>query len=68
MVDLPYAPVKRVAMKNGAERVGDEATKRLTEVAEEYIGKVAQEAAKLAQHAGRKTLKPEDIELAVRGL
>ncbi len=55
-------------MKNGAERVGDEATKRLTEVAEEYIGKVAQEAAKLAQHAGRKTLKPEDIELAVRGL
>ena len=34
--------------------------------AEEYIGKLTKEADKLATHAGRKTLKAEDIEMAAK--
>jgi histone H3/H4 len=34
--------------------------------AEEYIAKLTKDANKLAMHAGRKTLKEEDIELAAK--
>lgn len=65
MVELPIAPFARIARKNGADRVSNEAAQKLALVAEEYAGKVVAEAVKLANHAGRKTIKIEDIELAV---
>jgi histone H3/H4 len=34
--------------------------------AEEYIAKLTKDANKPAMHAGRKTIKEEDIELAAR--
>lgn len=66
MVDLPIAPFARIARKHGAERVSDEAAQRLARAAEEYAGKIVAEAAGLAGHAGRKTLKIEDVELAIQ--
>ena len=66
MADLPSAAVIRIAKANGAERVGSDAAKVLVEKAEEYIGQLTKEATKLATHAGRKTLKEEDIDLAAQ--
>ena len=63
MADLPIAAVIRIAKANGAERVGSDAAALLVMKAEEYIGKLTKEADKLATHAGRKTLKAEDIEM-----
>jgi len=66
MSDLPIAAVVRIAKSNGAERVGSAAAAVLVEKAEDYIGNLAKEAFKLAQHAGRKTIKEEDVEMAAR--
>jgi DNA-binding protein len=64
MADLPIAAIVRIAKNNGAERVGSDASEILVQKGEEYIGKLVKEAVKLANHAGRKTLKEEDIEMA----
>jgi histone H3/H4 len=64
MADLPIAAVVRVAKNSGAERVGSDASEILVAKTEEYLGKLVKEAVKLAAHAGRKTLKEEDIEMA----
>ncbi len=68
MADLPIAAVVRIAKQNGADRVGSDAAKALVEESEKYIGKVVKEANKLAMHAGRKTIKEEDIELAMKSI
>ncbi len=68
MADLPIAAVVRIAKQNGADRVGSDAAKALVEKSEKYIGKVVKEANKLAMHAGRKTIKEEDIELAMKSI
>jgi len=64
MADLPIAAVVRVAKNSGAERVGSDASEILVAKTEDYLGKLVKEAVKLAAHAGRKTLKEEDIEMA----
>jgi DNA-binding protein len=68
MADLPIAAVNRIAKANGAERVGRDASELLVKYAEEYIGKVAKEANRLADHAGRKTIKAEDVEMAIENI
>jgi len=64
MADLPIAAVVRIAKKNGAERVGSDAAAALVVKAEEYIATLTKEANRLAQHAGRKTIKEEDVKMA----
>ena len=66
MADLPIAAIIRIAKKSGAERVGSDAAVALLAKTEEYIANLTKEANKLAMHAGRKTLKEEDIELAAK--
>ena len=66
--DLPTAAVVRIAKANGAERVGSDGAASIVQMAGAYIGKLAREANKLASHAGRKTLKAEDIEMASENL
>ncbi len=68
MADLPIAAVVRIAKANGAERVGSDAAELLVKKAEAYIGKLAKEAEKLASHAGRKTIKAEDVEMASQNI
>ena len=65
MVDLPIAAVIRIARKSGAERVGSDAAAALLAKTEVYIANLTKEANRLAQHAGRKTIKEEDVDLAV---
>jgi DNA-binding protein len=64
LADLPIAAVIRIAKENGAERVGSDAAALLVQKAEEYIASLTKEANKLAMHAGRKTIKEEDVEMA----
>lgn len=64
MSDLPIAAVARIAKNNGAERVGSDAAAILVQKAEEYIAQLVMDANKLALHAGRKTLKEDDILMA----
>lgn len=68
MAELPIAAVVRIAKNNGAERVGSDAAAILVEKAEAYIGALAAEANKLAIHAGRKTIKEEDVVMAASSL
>lgn len=66
MAELPIAPVKRLLKNAGATRISDEAAIKLAEVLEEIGEDVSRSATKLAKHAGRKTVKAEDIELATK--
>lgn len=64
MAELPIAPIKRLLKNAGATRISDDAAIKLADVLEEIGEDLARNATKLAKHAGRKTVKAEDIELA----
>jgi len=61
---IPFAPIERLIRTAGAPRVSEGAGIALTEILEDYGLGISKEAIKLAEHAGRKTIKAEDIKLA----
>ena len=66
MAELPVAPVGRLLKNAGANRISEEAKVELANVLEEVGMDIAERAVKLSKHAGRKTTKASDIELATK--
>jgi len=63
---IAKASVDKLIRKAGADRVSEDASKALAKILEEEAIDIAREAVTLAEHAGRKTVKKEDVELAVK--
>ena len=63
MAVLPLAPLKRIAKRSGVKRISDEALTELRDYVEEVADRLAKDAVIAAKHAGRVTIKEEDIKL-----
>ena len=61
---IAAAPMAEILKQAGAERVSEAAAQTLAAVVKNFTFEVAKDAVKFAKHAGRKTVKREDIELA----
>jgi len=68
MPEMSNASLERILRNAGALRVSASAVDLMAEAMEEYGLKLSVEAVALAKHAGRKTVKREDVKLAVRRL
>ena len=68
MSEIPKAPIAIIIKESGAERVSEDAKAELAEYLEEVARNVAKEANNVAKIAKRKTIKPEDIKLAIKNL
>jgi histone H3/H4 len=58
----------RVLKKSGAERISDDAADELRKVLEEIAERIAKQAIDLSIHAGRKTIKAEDVRFAAKNV
>ncbi len=63
---LPLAAMEKILKEAGAERVSEGAKQALKEALEEEGVSLGERAWTLAKHAGRKTVKKEDIVLAMK--
>lgn len=65
-VEFGLSPMYRILKKAGAERVSEESANELRRILEELGTSMAKSAVEMAEHAGRKTIRSEDIKLAAR--
>ena len=66
--EFGLAAMYRVMKKSGADRVSDDSADELRKVLEEVAERIAKHAVELSLHAGRKTIKPEDVRLAAKNV
>ena len=64
--EIKTAPMHKLLKRAGAERVSEESANALGEALEDIGIKIAHEAIDYAHHAGRKTVKARDIEIATK--
>jgi histone H3/H4 len=66
--EFGLATMYRLIKKSGAERVSDDAADELRKILEDIADRIARQAVDLSVHAGRKTIKSEDVRLAAKNL
>jgi histone H3/H4 len=66
--EFGLAVMHRLLKKSGAERISDDAADELRKVLEEVGERISKQAVELSSHAGRKTIKPEDIRFAAKNV
>ena len=64
--DIGLSAMYRILKKAGAQRVSDESADELRRITEEIADGIAKSAVDMASHAGRKTVKSEDVKLAAK--
>jgi len=64
--DLSVAAIHRICKKAGGERVSDSASEELAGVLGKVGLEIAKEATDYMMHAGRRTLKAKDIDIAAK--
>jgi histone H3/H4 len=64
--EIKVAPMHKLIKRAGASRVSEESAIALGSALEQIGVKVAREAIDYAKHAGRKTVKARDIEIAAQ--
>jgi len=62
--ELGLSAMYRILKKAGAERVSDESADELRRIIEEVAMTIAKSAVEMSAHAGRKTVKADDVKLA----
>ena len=62
--ELGLSAMYRILKKSGAQRVSDESAVELRRVIEEIAEAIAKNAVEMSNHAGRKTVKADDVKLA----
>tara|TARA_B100001013_G_C24487182_1_gene393669 strand:- start:102 stop:311 length:210 start_codon:yes stop_codon:yes gene_type:complete len=66
MSEISIYAIHRIIKNAGAHRVSEDAAEALSMHVEEYTLIVAKRAIELSIHAGRKTVRAEDIDLALK--
>lgn len=66
MSELSTAPMHRILRKAGAVRVSEDAAEELRRILEGVGARIGEQAVALAQHAGRRTVRREDVEKAAQ--
>ncbi len=64
---IPNAPVARILFNAGAKRVSAAAADAFSDILHDTAMKIAEKAALIAKHSGRKTVHEGDVKLAARG-
>ena len=62
--ELGLSSMYRILKKAGAARVSNESAEELRRVIEEIALEIAKNSVEMSKHAGRKTVKAEDVKLA----
>lgn len=62
--ELGLSAMYRILKKSGAQRVSDESADELRRIIEEIALAIAKSAVEMSIHAGRKTVRSDDVKLA----
>jgi|Deesub1362B_J571_1020462.scaffolds.fasta_scaffold00127_16 histone H3/H4 len=65
---IPLSLIRRIARRYGVERVSREALETMRDLTEAYLALLSSESSKIAEHAKRRTIMKEDVELAFERL
>ena len=63
---LPVAAMHRIVRKAGADRVSESAAIELGRILEELGLQIGREALDWSMHAGRRTVREDDVEMAAK--
>jgi histone H3/H4 len=66
--ELGLSSMYRILKKAGADRVSDESADELRKIIEDIALEIAKNSVEMSKHAGRKTVKAEDVKLASKTL